>query len=134
MDSTDQYLRINNLEIVGLDNPGENESVENLILECLNGLNLENEVVSADIDICHALPSKKHNDQKTHIVRFISRKSKSNILSVNKEQRNRLYRFRNGKIFINEHLTPTNKHLFALAKQKKNAASSNTYGLEMVVC
>ena len=24
MDSTDQYLRINNLEIVGLDNPGEN--------------------------------------------------------------------------------------------------------------
>ena len=55
MDSTDQYLRINNSEIVGLDNPGENETVENLILECLNGLNPENEVVSADIDICHAL-------------------------------------------------------------------------------
>ena len=90
MDSTDQYLRINNLEIVGLDNPGENETMENLILECLNGLNPENEVVSADIDICHALPSKKQNDQKTHIVRFISRKSQSNILSVNKEQRNRV--------------------------------------------
>ena len=96
------------------------ELVENLILECLNGLNPENEVVSADIDICHALPSKKHNDQKTHIVRFINRKSKSNILSAKKQQRNRFYQFGNRKIFINEHLSPTNKHL--LAKQKKNAA------------
>ena len=39
------------------------------------------------------------------------------------ERNNRQYTFRDKTIYINEHLTPNNKHLFALAKQKKIAAN-----------
>ena len=54
----DQYLRINNIEIVGLPDQREGEVDEAIILEALNSLNIEMTISPEDIDICHALPSQ----------------------------------------------------------------------------
>ena len=123
VESLEQYSRINNIEIVGIDEPGddENETVEDKILGCLNSLtpdaDADNRFVSSDIDICHILPKK--NNEHSHVVRFISRKSKIEVLNAKRLQRNRQFKFREKNVYINEHLTPTNKHLFGLAKQKQ---------------
>ena len=51
-----QYLRENNLEIVGLPEPNNAESNEKLLLYALNELEgLENVVTPDDIDISHPL-------------------------------------------------------------------------------
>ena len=126
IESLEQYSRINNIEIVGIDEPNiDVEAVEDVILECLNSLSPDNAVgqklVRADIDICHILPKK--NNEHSHVVRFISRKSKIDILNAKRQQRNRQFKFRDKNIYINEHLTPTNKYLFGLAKQKQRTAN-----------
>ena len=123
LDGVETYLRVNNIEISGLDDPvNENETVEGLILECLNGLNPETPLTPNDIDICHELPQR--NGGKNHVVRFVSRKTKFMAIDAKKKPANRQYTFRTKPIYINEHLTPKNKHLFMLAKEKKN---SNQY-------
>ena len=51
---TDQYLRINNLEIVGLPELGDGETAEDeevTLIETLNSMNLPKPVTSNDIDI-----------------------------------------------------------------------------------
>ena len=126
IDGIEQYLRINNLEISGLEplrDPQSNqmESEEQLILDCLNGLQPTTPVTTNDIDISHELP--KRGGGKTHVVRFVSRKTKNTILNAKKDIRNRNYKFRENSIFINEHLTTFNKNLFRLAKIKKDALS-----------
>ena len=122
VDGLQQYTRVNNIEIVGLDGePNGEESVEEMVLECLNGLveNNGEKFTAPDIDICHILP--KANRSHTHVVRFVSRKSKIDVMNLKKEMRNKKFKFRNKDIYFNEHLTSKNKNLFNLAKQKQNA-------------
>ena len=129
MDSVETYLRVNNIEITGLPDPeliqetNEYENVEEVVIRCLNGLKPEIPVTSQDIDICHELP--KRDGGKTHVVRFISRKCKIMVINAKKDVSNRQYKFRDSTIFINDHLTPANKHLFALAKQKRTPQTIN---------
>ena len=79
IEGIDTYLRVNNIEISGLVDPGvdsvtnEPESVEKVILECINGLNPLQPLTPADIDICHELPNRKGG--KTHVVRFVNGKN-----------------------------------------------------------
>ena len=120
INSIEQYLRVNNLEIVGLPEPGVNESNEDIIIEALNTLNdLENKLSSADIDISHPIPSKRRDKKRVSVVRFLSRKSKFDVLAAKKQMRN--FKFRNNEVFINEHLSPDNRTLFALATEKKKS-------------
>ena len=121
LDGVDQYLRINNLEISGLSDPitdetNRTEPLEDVLLECLNGLNLDVPITSKDIDTSHELPRR---EGKTHVIRFLSRKSKDAILRAKKDPRNHSYKFRGDDIYVNEHLTGRNKNLFRLAKIKK---------------
>ena len=60
VDNTEQYLRINNIEIVGLP-PMESQNEEDLIIEAMNNLGDIN-ISSDDIDISHSIPTgwKKH--------------------------------------------------------------------------
>ena len=131
IENIDTYLRVNNLEISGLDKPisipateveeAYEEPVEDMVVKCLNGLFAGEERISnEDIDICHELPSK--TGKKLHVVKFISRKAKNLILDQKKKRQNFNFKFRGNPIFINDHLTPNNKHLFAMARQKKTAA------------
>ena len=63
MTNVDQYLRSNNIEIVGLPDVS-NEEVEGIVLEALNGLKPVKPITSNDIDICHVLPSQKDDGRK----------------------------------------------------------------------
>ena len=126
VEGLEQYTRINNIEIVGLDKkPPGTETVEEMVLQCLNGMvdserddeEEEEKFSAADIDICHILP--KHNREHSHVVRFLSRKAKIYALDLKKNADNRNYKFRTKTIYINEHLTSTNKILFNLAKERK---------------
>ena len=102
VESIDVYLRVNNLEISGLSGPGPNETVEGMMIEALNKLNPEKEITPSDIDICHILPSRRRPDQHTHVVKFVSRKSKENVLNAKKRNENRNFKFCEKDIYINE--------------------------------
>ena len=125
----DQYLRVNNLEIVGLPEPriergpqGEEqkETEEELIINAINDLNgLPTPVRAEDIDISHPLNSRRRDGKNVHVVKFISRKKKAEVFKTKKSETNRDFKFRGNDIFINEHLSPKNRTLFAKAHEKK---------------
>ena len=123
----DQYLRINNLEIVGLPEPRhgegdqeEDETEEELILDALNTLHgLSAPIRPEDIDISHPLNTRRRDGKNVHVVKFISRKKKAEIFTKKKSETNRNYKFRGNNVFINEHLSPKNRSLFATANEKK---------------
>ena len=123
----DQYLRINNLEIVGLPEPRhgegdqeEDETEEELILDALNTLHgLSAPIRPEDIDISHPLNTRRRDGKNVHVVKFISRKKKAEIFTKKKSETNKNYKFRGNNVFINEHLSPKNRSLFATANEKK---------------
>ena len=115
-----QYLRVNNLEIVGLPEPNENEDDETLILNALNNLEgIEQPIRHEDIDISHPLNSNRKDNKPVHVVRFISRKTKNLILAAMKLEANKQFKFRNKDVYVNEHLSKQNRSLFAKAQEKK---------------
>ena len=66
--SIEQYLRINNIDIVGLPEPTEEESHENIILEAFNSLpNLGYLVAYNDIDISHPIPTRGQDRKRVCI-------------------------------------------------------------------
>ena len=122
INSIQQYLRVNNLEIVGLPAANNGESEETLIINALNELvGLDDSVRPEDIDISHPLPSKRKDNKPVHVVRFVSRKTKFAILAAKKRDENKQFKFRNNDVFMNEHLSKTNRELFALSQEKKRA-------------
>lgn len=102
---------------MGLPQPEDNESEESVLIDALNSLDLGYDIDFADIDISHPLPSKRRDNKSVSVVKFISRKSKFDILAAKKQKRN--FKYRNNDIFINEHLSPENRTLFALSSEKK---------------
>ena len=86
INSIEQYLRINNLEIDGLPQPEENESDEDVLIAALNSLDLGYQINFADIDISHPLPSKRRDNKTLSVVKFVSRKTKFDILTAKKQK------------------------------------------------
>ena len=131
VEGIEQYNRINNIEIVGLEKkPLQDETEEDMILACLNGMvdeerenngdgEEEDKFTPADIDISHILP--KFNNEHSHVVRFVSRKAKIYAMNLKRANINRNYKFRTKTIYINEHLTSNTKTLFNLTKDKIKA-------------
>ena len=117
-----QYLRVNNLELVGLPDPNDGESDETLIINALNALDgLDTVLRPEDVDISHPLNSNRKDNKPVHVVRFVSRKTKFQILAAKKREQNKQFKFRGSDVFINEHLSPSNRALFAAAQEKKRA-------------
>lgn len=122
VNSIQQYLRINNLEIVGLPEPNPGESEETLLVNALNSLEgIDNPINPEDIDISHPLNSNRRDEKSVHVIRFISRKTKNTILTAKKQDANKQFKFRDRDIYINEHLSKYNRGLFAAAQEKKRA-------------
>ena len=90
VDGIEVYLRVNNLEIAGLDDPQIDphthqpvETVEEMVIRCLNGLDNRDTLIEPDdIDICHELPSRQGG--KTHVIRFVRRNTKHLVLEKKK--------------------------------------------------
>ena len=100
--SIEQYLRVNNIEVVGLPEPVDDETDESVLLEALNSLNDLNHVLTGDdIDIAHPVPSRRQDRKNVMICRFISRKAKIAVLDAKKKQRD--FKFRNNNVYVNEH-------------------------------
>ena len=120
INSIQQYLRVNNLEIVGLPEPNHGETEEKLLINAINELEGLAEIVRPeDIDISHPLNSNRKDGKTVHVVRFISRKTKGMILAAKKLEANKQFKFRNKDVYINEHLSKGNRALFAAAQDKK---------------
>ena len=118
----EQYLRVNNIEIVGLPPPDadDGETEEDVIVKACNSLaGIDQPVRPEDIDISHPLKSDRRDGKPVHIVRFISRKVKYAILAAKKDDRNRQFKFRDKDVYMNEHLSRPNRALFATANGKK---------------
>ena len=118
VNNIEQYLRVNNIEIVGLPDPTENQSHEEVILEAINSLeNLAYKVTRDDIDISHPIPTRRRDGKKLAVCRFLSRKTKIDVLGAKKKARD--FKYNNSIIYINEHLSPENRRLFAEASKKR---------------
>ena len=114
----EQYLRVNNVEIVGLPDATENESNEDVILKALNTLrDIDYDITSSDIDISHPIPSRRSDGKKVSICRFVSRKLKSDILAAKKKEK--VFKYNDNDVYINEHLSPEHRRLFGEASSKK---------------
>jgi hypothetical protein len=116
IDNIEQYLRVNNIEIVGIPTIENAVEEERVILQVLNSLE-DITVTANDIDICHPIPTRRTDGKSVHIVKFISRKMKIDILAEKKRARG--FSYHGSPIFINEHLAPNNRKLFADASTKK---------------
>ena len=132
----DQYLRVNNIEVVGLplpendENGAPAETHEEILIEALNSLNeFHGQITGEDIDICHPIPSRRKDKKDVMICRFVSRKAKIAILDAKRKQKD--FQFKNKTIYINEHLSPDNRRIFSEAsavrrtKQYKHIWTAN---------
>ena len=119
LNAIEKYLRVNNLEIVGIPAAESGDTIENTLINIFNKLPDMDEmpITPNDIDICHVIPSQRKDGKLVAVCKFVSRKIKYKILKAKKTVRN--YKYKNNDIFINDHLSPFNRHLFALASIKK---------------
>ena len=113
-------MRVNNLEVVGLPEASIDEPEEDVLISALNSLaGLEKEIKIEYIDISHPIPTKRRDNKRVVVVKFVSRMTKFDVLSAKKQNRN--FKYKGNDIFINEHLSPINRTLFAHAAERKKA-------------
>ena len=65
----------------------------------------------------HTIPTKRQDNKRVAVVKFVSRMTKFDVLSTKKQNRN--FKYKGNDIFINEHLSPINRTLFARAAERK---------------
>ena len=117
LNGIDQYLRVNNL-VVGLPVASIDEPEEDVLISALNSLaGLEKEIKIEDIDISHPIPTKRQDNKRVVVVKFVSRMTKFDVLSAKKQNRN--FKYKGNDIFINEYLSPINRTLFTHAAERK---------------
>ena len=82
--SIDQYLRINNVETVGLPDPSDDESHEQVLLEALNSLQ------DLTVHISHPIPNRHYDGKKVSVCKFVSRKTKIDVIEPKKKNQKTL--------------------------------------------
>lgn len=116
LEELEQYQRSNNLEIKGIPLDGGPVAVLKKIGELI-----QEPVTEADIDVCHRVPTAKH-DQTNIIVRFVRRTKRNAVIGKAKKVKittTELGFQTSSPVYINEHLTRQGKQLLGAAVQKK---------------
>ena len=103
VDEMHQYSRVDNIEIVGLPPSNIDYPDERMLLETFEQLQLETPITANDISICHVVPSKRRDEKRVVVCKFVSRKSKIAVLEAKKKMRD--FKYFGCDIFINEHLS-----------------------------
>ena len=99
LNSIEQYLRVNNIEIVGLPEPIVEETNEQVILKALNSMDeFSYELTKEDIDISHPIPSRHKDGKIVSICKFVTRKTKIDVLDAKKKCRE--FKFKGSDIDI----------------------------------
>ena len=116
----EQRSRINNIQIVGLRKPTLMETDASISINFLNET-VKAEVEMGEIEALHEVPSRRKDGKRVIIAHFKSRAKRDKILSDSKlalrEYNKNLEADK--RVYINEHLSPGNKKLFAMATKKK---------------
>lgn len=120
MSELEQHSRQNNIEIKGVPVTQGEDCLA--ILQQI-GDKVECPVSNADIDVVHRVPAK--NNEQHIIARFCSRTKKAEFAGKAKKARLTAgaigYQAHQQRpVYVNDHLTPENKRLFAQALAKKN--------------
>ena len=120
INNLEQRTRINNVEIVGLEKPSLMVTDATVTLKFFNekvGLN----VCEDEIEALHEVPSKRKDKKRIVIVHFKSCARRDDILSTCKSHLREINKDLDSasRIYVNEHLSPENKRLFAMATKKK---------------
>lgn len=114
-----QHQRSNNIEIKGVPDEGDPYDIVKRI-----GTILDEPITDSDIDVCHRVPSFKTSD-KNIIVRFVQRSKRDKLLQKSKKHRFTTkdldYGGNNHPVYLNEHLTGSNKRLLGAAISKKKS-------------
>lgn len=116
----EQYSRINNVEIHGIPQTG-NENVSEIVQNV--GKALDVPISEVDIDVCHRLGKTTDRRSPAIIVRFVRRVVKDELLRRRKIKRDFSTRHLNlpsdVPIYINEALCPARRRVFAAAREAK---------------
>lgn len=117
IDQLEQYQRSNNLEIKGVPDEGDACDVVKRIAAFLG-----EPISDEDIDICHRVPTARPLE-KNIVVRFIQRSKRDKLLTTGRKKRVTTkdldYGGSSAPVFVNEHLTSSNKKLLGAAVAKK---------------
>ena len=65
----------------------------------------------------HPRSSRRKDEKKVSVCRFISRKTKYDVLEVKKKEK--IFKYEGNEIYINEHLSPMNRRIFGEASVKR---------------
>lgn len=117
VEELEQYQRSNNLEIKGVPEAGDAYDVVKRI-----GTLLDEPILDSDIDVCHRIPTFRATE-KNIIVRFVQRTKRDKILQKSKKKRltstDLDYGGHSSPVYVNEHLTSSNKRILGAAIAKK---------------
>jgi FtsZ-binding cell division protein ZapB len=117
INSTEAYLRVDNLIFKGLPEDDGYETAEVTTVKVIQFANdvLKIPISSSDISIAHRLP-KGHSDRvKPVIARFANRVAREKVYNARATLKS--YKPPSGPVFINEHLTKHNDELFAACRK-----------------
>lgn len=117
-DDSEQYSRINTLEIYGVPEM-PNENVTKTVIDVARALDVE--IKEEMIDACHRLPKVNNRPTSGIIVKFVRRCHKEQLLERRKVKRNlsttQLGFTVSNPVYVNQSLAPARRVLFAKAKQ-----------------
>ncbi|KAH9372317.1 hypothetical protein HPB48_000164 [Haemaphysalis longicornis] len=116
VDELEQYTRLNNLEIKGISSDQDPVDVVKKI-----GDVLKEPVSSHDTDTCHRIPTRKPGETNI-VVRFVRRDKRHALLAKARKQKlttKQLGLSQANAVYVNEHLTQTNKRLLGAAIARK---------------
>lgn len=112
----EQYSRLNNVELRGIPCT-QGEQCDEIVKKV--GSTIGCSVADSDIDVAHRVPTKSPQNQNI-IIRFCSRAKKQDFIAKARKAKLNTKDLgfagaQNYPVFVNEHLTPDNKRLFAKA-------------------
>ena len=98
---------------------GNDEAFEAAMVEIINKLpDMRNKPISAEsIDVSHPVKSERRDQKNVAIVKLVHRTDKYRIINAKKKAGD--YKFNGQSIYINDHLSPFNRGIFASASEAK---------------
>ena len=115
-----QYIRRNNIEIVGIPDSIDQENLEGKVIELAKSMGVNISV--GDIEGCHRLKKKKNNKGPARtIVRFTNRRNCEQFMrqkkTLNSSAKLAGIGLDRHKIYINNNLCPYNRFIWSKAKE-----------------
>ena len=114
-----QYIRRNNVEIVGIPENVDSEQLESITIHIAESIGVK--IDHNDIEACHRLKKRKNEETARTIVRFANRKFCEKLHRNKKKLKNVKDKLQsiglNKNIYINSNLCPYHRYLWGKCKK-----------------